>query len=378
MRNDMLIDVSETSPGHRIQEELQEELDVFEGLLILDRQYCVMVEGVAQETGLWVARNDTILTDNDLQRFKMIAWNHCVVKKFLEGREGTAESLGQSMIDIIQNLNLQWRRMQVMGLHAKVEAAERQVVMHCMNKALIPFDHDVGRICRVFRRCGHFREFFANAVGAQVVANAGRTPGLVKTQYGTDMDYAYKNRNLSFFENALFRDAAHLIKCMEAVDDTDYVEALSRFRIVRKNEEYLNHTEHFDRKAGPNVVVQNNADTKDLLESKIELINEKMEAFKTQTQKELEVITSQVLTRIEQRLNSIEQNLRQNRLATVQGILNTTTSVLPAGSVASQPAVSPPANASVPIFENNAQVEQNTHYHRVEKRPRALDFTGFF
>ena len=191
-------------PESESQENLRVELEDYEALMSNDHAYCTHVEGAAQESNLWVPRNqhETFLTEADLQRFKNVAWNECVVKKFLAGRDGAADTVGQSMIDIVRNLNLQWGRLHIMGLHPKVESAEKQVVMVCMDKGLLPFGLDVGKVSRSLRRCEHFRDFFANAVGGQVVANTGRTPGLAKTQYGTDMDYAYKNKTQFFLERA--------------------------------------------------------------------------------------------------------------------------------------------------------------------------------
>ena len=192
------------------------------------------VEGAAQESNLWVPRNqhETFLTEADLQRFKNVAWNECVVKKFLVGRDGAADSVGQSMIDIVRNLNLQWGRLHIMGLHPKVESAEKQVVMVCMDKGLLPFSLDVGKVSRSLRRCEHFRDFFANAVGGQVVANTGRTPGLAKTQYGTDMDYAYKNKTQFFLERALQKYKHMVEECLNHADNEDYVERLAKLRVV--------------------------------------------------------------------------------------------------------------------------------------------------
>jgi len=234
-RPDVLIVDAATKPGPTTQEALRNEISDYEELMAMDYEYCNAVEGVSQESGLWVARNQhrTGFADADLQRFKNVTWNECVVKKFLTSREGDADVVGKSMLNIIQSLNLQWGSLQVMGLHPKIEAAEKQIVMSCMERALLPFDVDVGKIARTLRRCDHFCDFFANAVGAQIVANTGRTPGLSKTMYGTDMDYAYRDKAIFYLERALQRCAAVVADCIRNVDSTDYVPRLTQLKIVQ-------------------------------------------------------------------------------------------------------------------------------------------------
>lgn len=233
---DLLIVDLGMEPTNHTQSDLRSEIGDFEDLMVLDFNYCSHVEGVSQESKLWVARNQnrTGLQDADLQRFKNVAWNECVIKKFLSTKEGDAELVGKSMMSIIQALNLQWESLQVMGLHPKIEAAEKQVVMSCMEKGFIPYELDVGKIARSFRRCEHFCDFFANAVGAQIVANTGRTPGLSKTMYGTDLDYAYKDKALFYFESALQRFKHMVQKCISNSDNADYIDRLSQLKVVKK------------------------------------------------------------------------------------------------------------------------------------------------
>jgi hypothetical protein len=233
---DVLIVDMGVQPTSHTQSDLRSEIGDFEDLMELDYNYCCAVEGVCQESKLWVARNQnkTGLQDADLQRFKNVAWNECVVKKFLVTKEGDANLVGESMMSIVQALNLQWNSLQVMGLHPKIEAAEKQVIMSCMEKGFIPYELDVGKIARSFRRCDHFCDFFANAVGAQIVANTGRTPGLSKTMYGTDMDYAYKDKALFFFESSLQRFKHIVPTCLTNSDNADYIERLSQLKVVQK------------------------------------------------------------------------------------------------------------------------------------------------
>lgn len=224
-------------PEEDTQTKLRSEISDYEVLMEVDYQFCCAVEGVAQEKHLWVARNQnkTGLADADLQRFKSIAWNDCVVKKFLTNKEGDIETLGNSMLSIIQNLNLQWQTLQVMGLHPKVEAAENQVVIACMESGFLPYSLDVSATSRSLRRCSHFAVFFANAVGSQIVANTGRTPGMAKTQYGTDMDYAYKEKNLYYLQSALQRNREMVKTCLAEPDNTNYIEKLMRLKIISKD-----------------------------------------------------------------------------------------------------------------------------------------------
>jgi hypothetical protein len=230
----LIVDPS-IQPAHDTQEELRSEIQDFETVIAMDYKYCMSVEGACQESNLWVARNqhETGLADIDLQRFKNVAWNECVIRKFLNNKDGDAELVGKSMINIIQSLNLQWKNLQVMGLHPKIESAEKQVVMSCMENGLITFDLDVGKIARALRRCEHFADFFANAVGGQVVANSGRTPGLYKTKIGTDWDYTYKNKTLFYLERVLERNKAKMDHCLNESDHVDYIHRLTQLKIIK-------------------------------------------------------------------------------------------------------------------------------------------------
>jgi len=228
----LLID-AERVPTETTQQELTHEVEAHQALFDLDHQYCVAVEGASQESNLWVPRNQaaTGLTDVDLQRFKSIAWNECVVKRFLTSQSQDVSATGASMLHIVQTLNLQWKGMEVTGLHPKVESAEKQVVMACMEKRLLPYDLDVGRVARCLRRCHHFRDHFANAVGCHVVAKTGHTPGLSKTQYTSDLDYVYKNQGLFFLHSALSKNKGLIAQCL-AQDGLDYVPRLCSLKLV--------------------------------------------------------------------------------------------------------------------------------------------------
>ena len=209
----------------------------------LDLHYCSAVEGASQESNLWVARNGDAsgMSDVDLQRFKNIAWNECVVKRFLPSQDGSVLDVGRSMLQIVRNLNLQWKGFEVMGLHPKVEAAEKQIVMSCMEKRLLLHDLDVGRIARCLRRCPHFRDHFANAVGCHIVAKTGHTPGLSTTQYNTDLDYVYKNQGLYFFESALKRNRSLVVDCIADGSPlgVDYIPRLCGLKLVSRGDVML-------------------------------------------------------------------------------------------------------------------------------------------
>lgn len=253
---DTLIVDPSAEPNAKSQEQLRSEIEDYEDILAMDYKYCMCVEGASQESNLWIPRNQnqTGLADADLQRFKNLAWNECVVKKFLTTREGDADLVGRSMINIIQSLNLQWIGLHVMGLHPKIEAAEKQVVMSCMEESLVQFDLDVGKVSRSFRRCEHFSDFFANAVGGQIVANTGRTPGLSKTMYGTDMDYAYKNKALFHLQRAMQRNKQLVTHCLKEAENIDYVPRLTQLKIIRP-EGAIELTSYDDKQKPQSIVV---------------------------------------------------------------------------------------------------------------------------
>ena len=228
----MLID-PERIPTETTQQELTREIELHQTLFDLDHQYCVAVEGASQESNLWVPRNQvaTGLTDVDLQRFKSIAWNECVVKRFLTNQSLDVSAAGASMLHIVRTLNLQWKGMEVTGLHPKVESAEKQVVMACMEHRLLPYKLDVGRVARCLRRCHHFRDYFANAVGCHVVAKTGHTPGLSKTRYTTDFDYVYKHQGLTFLHSALSKNKGLINECISQ-NGLDYVPRLCGLKLI--------------------------------------------------------------------------------------------------------------------------------------------------
>jgi len=232
---DMIVDPFLDKPSDKTQEELRSEVQDFEEIMALDYKYCTMVEGVSQESNLWVPRNqnETGLVDTDLQKFKNVTWNECVVRKFLTSEKGDVNTVGQSMINIIQALNLQWKNLQVMGVHPKIEAAEKQVIMRCFEDNLFDFTLQIGVVARAFRRCEHFSDFYANAVGGYVCHNTGRTPGLSKTQYGSDIDFSYREKNYFFFVNALRKRKDIVQKCIMHSDNVDYVSRLTQLKILK-------------------------------------------------------------------------------------------------------------------------------------------------
>lgn len=240
---DTLVVDPDVPPQATTQGQLRHEVERFQAYFDMDLYFCRAVEGVSQESNLWVARNSDAsgLSDVDLQRFKNIAWNECVVKRFLPTQEGSVTDVGRSMLQIVRNLNLQWRGFEVMGLHPKVEAAEKQIVMVCMEKRLLAHDLDVGRVARCLRRCPNFRDFFSNAVGCHIVAKTGHTPGLSKTQYNTDLDYVYKNQGLYFFESALKRNRGLVVDCIAEGSPlgVDYITRLCGLKLVSRGDVLL-------------------------------------------------------------------------------------------------------------------------------------------
>jgi hypothetical protein len=233
--DDIIVDPFLEKPTENTQIQLRSEVQDFEDIMALDYKYCIMVEGVSQESNLWVPRNqnETGLVDTDLQKFKNVTWNECVVRKFLTSEKGDVNTVGKSMINIIQALNLQWKNLQVMGVHPKIEAAEKQIIMRCFEENLFEFSLQIGVIARAFRRCVHFSDFFANAVGGYVCHNTGRTPGLSKTMYGADIDFAYREKNYIFFLNALRKRKDIIQKCIQHADNVDYVSRLTQLKIIK-------------------------------------------------------------------------------------------------------------------------------------------------
>ena len=241
VNDDMLVLDPESTPSSMPQGRLKQEIERYQTYFDMDLQFCRSVEGASQESNLWVVRNAdaTGLSDVDLQRFKNIAWNECVVKRFLPTLNGDVSTVGKSMLHIVRNLNLQWKGLEVMGLHPKVESGEKQIVMSCMEKRLLAYDLDVGRVARSLRRCPHFRDHFANAVGCHLVAKTGHTPGLSKTQYSADLDYVYKNQGLFFLESALQRNKELVLECTSSELGEDYISRLCGLKLVSRGDVQL-------------------------------------------------------------------------------------------------------------------------------------------
>lgn len=303
--NDIIIDPSLKEPNESTQEELRSEIEDFEDLIALDYKYCVMVEGVSQETNLWVPRNqnETGLVDTDLQKFKNITWNECVVRKFLTSEKGNVDFMGRSMINIIQTLNLQWKNLHVMGLHPKIEAAEKQVVMRCFEESLLPYHINVGKLARSLRRCNHFSDFFANVVGSFVCHNTGRTPGLSKTMYGSDIDFAYKEKNYLHFANALKRNKETLDQCLRGSDHVDYIARLTQFKVIKKPDQRVDLQDYDTGKCQQPMYLgqtNSNVDVRDiihLVESKMRQITDRVvvnfSGERSQLETTINIITSE-------------------------------------------------------------------------------------
>ncbi len=74
---------------------------------------------------IWAARNqDELVNDTDLAKLKSLAWNEFIQKRYLPAITGgqSPASAASSMLEIVREMNLQWRRFQIMGLHEQVEA----------------------------------------------------------------------------------------------------------------------------------------------------------------------------------------------------------------------------------------------------------------
>ena len=289
------------NPDATTQHQLKSEIERYQVYFDMDMHFCKSVEGAAQEACLWVVRNadTTGLSEVDLQRFKNIAWNECVVKRFLTTQHSDVSTVGKSMLNIIRTLNLQWKGMEIMGLHPKIESAEKQVVMSCMEKRLIGFDLDVGRIARCLRRCPHFRDYFSNAVGCHIVAKTGHTPGLSKTQYSADLDYVYKNQGLFFFESALQRNRGMLVECIgdESPLGVDYLPRLCGLKLVSKGDVILQNPQ--DK---PSVIVSTGDNSggggggPELAAASVRIMSDSIDAFRSEMDQLRKTIDSRDIT----------------------------------------------------------------------------------
>ena len=198
---------------------LAQAMAKYQHLYDWDLQYCRLVEGAANETNLWVVRNtDKLnLSDSDLASFKNFTWNEVIAKKF-----DTAVNPNASLLDMVRQFNLQYHSMEVRGLHPKIEAAEKQTVLQLMHNKILPFTHDVDQVALRLRRSPTLATVFANAIGCRVCALTGRTPGLSKTQYNSDLDYMYKREGWTFLCEALKKFK------LEPGPQIDYVLELSK------------------------------------------------------------------------------------------------------------------------------------------------------
>ncbi len=119
----------------------------------------------------------------DLAKLKSLAWNEFIQKRYLPALSACQSFAGaaSSMLEIVQEMNLQRRRFQFMGLHEQVEASEIQLVLHlCQACILRPIANTHGEyrsLANRFLRHDRFYEAFALAVGAFVCSSAPYTLG---------------------------------------------------------------------------------------------------------------------------------------------------------------------------------------------------------
>lgn len=206
-----------------------------------DMRYAHLVAGASKMPMgmIWAARNqDELVNDSDLAKLKSLAWNEFIQKRYIPALSSSSgqsfAGAASSMLEIVQEMNLQRRRFQIMGLHEQVEASEIQLVLHlCQAGILRPTASTHGEyrsLANRFRRHDRFYEAFALAVGAFVCSSAPFTLGAATTRYERDLQFEYKKHTTALFVYVLKQ---HLGALDEAgVYDEDYVLRISRLIVV--------------------------------------------------------------------------------------------------------------------------------------------------
>ena len=211
----------------------QPPLKQYDELLQRDLRYARVVAGASKMpmNMIWVARNTEELSETDLAAFKDIAWGEFVRKRYLSGLPGntSVQSAATSMLDIVREMNLQSRRLLVMGLHEQVEASEIQLILHLCQAEIIRTEH-YRVVANLYRRHDKLYEAFALAVGAFVCASAPFTLGSGTGRYERDLQYEYKKHTTALFVWALRK--VHQPDAGSGME-VDYVDRVSRLLVVR-------------------------------------------------------------------------------------------------------------------------------------------------
>lgn len=218
---------------------LLDSLRLCNDLVQRDMRYAHLVAGASKMpmSMIWAARNqDELVNDVDLAKLKSLAWNEFIQKRYLPALSAGQSFAGaaSSMLEIVQEMNLQRRRFQIMGLHEQVEASEIQLVLHlCQAGILHPTANTHGEyrsLANRFRRHDRFYEAFALAVGAFVCSSAPYTLGAATTRYERDLQFEYKKHTTALFVYVLKQHPGALAEA--GVYDEDYVLRISRLIVV--------------------------------------------------------------------------------------------------------------------------------------------------
>lgn len=197
---------------------------------------------------------------------------------------------------------------QVRGLHPKIEAAEKQLVLYCMQNGYINKSPKIDEIALQLRRSPTFSKIFANAVGCRVCALTGRTPGLAKTQYSTDLDYVYKTEGLMFLVGALRQYR------LEDTPQVDYVRKLASLVLISSGDNYPMASAQSEAPSTLPASATNNAARE--MEAVLQQFNQTL-ANTTQTM-------SNEIRNLKQQMEAAERVREQQLSATIRTIQNIT------------------------------------------------------
>lgn len=254
----VFIDKRIDSPGPDTQNTIRRKLKQNETLRALDLRYAILVAGASKMpmSMVWVPKNmDSGMSNSDRAIYKNIAWNTFVRDRFLDappakddeprsiladvGDENKSKKsksiveISQSMLQIVEKMNLEWVQFQLMGLHEQVEASELNLVIQLCQSGIIPgVSKDFSRIVYKLRRMDLFYEVFALAVGGYVCAHAPYTMGAASTRYERDLQFKYKRENTNMLAILLKQNMHALFRNDEL--GIDYIEDISSLSAVRR------------------------------------------------------------------------------------------------------------------------------------------------
>lgn len=202
----VIIDTEEKHPTKGIQTVLKKRIRQNEDLRQRDLRYAILVAGAAKMPMhmVWVPANrETAPTEKDHAVFKNTSWTNFIRAYFtgaIEDNDDTenikVKDVTENMLNVLEELNLEWVRFQPMGLHEQVQASELNLVVQLCQAQIIPgVTKDFNVIIRKLRRMDLFYEVFALAVGGYVCAHAPYMLGAATTRYERDLQFQYKKEN---------------------------------------------------------------------------------------------------------------------------------------------------------------------------------------